>query len=104
MTIQTIPAPLNGKVDIITGRSCGIGLGTALLFASQGCSHMAITYLSSTAVAEFVLSSISTIDPSIVTAAFPADICNPGFGKHVIDSALQELQVDHIDILRKLRV
>ena len=99
MAIQTISAPLAGKVAVVTGGSRGIGEETALLFARQGCTHIAITYLSATSAAESVLLSILAIDPSIKTVAIQADVCDSNFGKHVVESALKELQVDHIDIL-----
>ena len=39
-----IPAPLAGKVSVITGGSCGIGAGIAIDFASKGCTGIVITY------------------------------------------------------------
>lgn len=99
MTITTIPAPLLGKVAIITGASRGIGEATALQFAERGCSHIAITYLQDAAAAESVLSKLRDINPSIKTAAFQADCRDREFGRRVIQESLQLLLTDRIDIL-----
>jgi NAD(P)-dependent dehydrogenase (short-subunit alcohol dehydrogenase family) len=40
----SIPAPLAGKVSIITGGSRDIGGGIAIDFANKGCTGIAITY------------------------------------------------------------
>ncbi|KEF61010.1 uncharacterized protein A1O9_02574 [Exophiala aquamarina CBS 119918] len=63
MAITTIPAPLKGKVAIITGGSKGIGRETALNFARKGCSHIAITYVQDNAAAREVLEAITDISP-----------------------------------------
>ena len=88
-----------GKVAIITGASRGIGLETALLFARQGCTHIAITYQSATSLAQAALASIATMDPSITTTTIQADVRDPDFGTHVVSCALTQLNVSQIDIL-----
>lgn len=99
MVRTTIPAPLLGKVAVITGASRGIGEATALDFAEKGCSHIAFTYLANSAAAESVLSKLRSINSDIKVAAFAADVRNRGFGKYVIEESLKALETDHIDIL-----
>ena len=99
MAITTVAAPLVGKVAVVTGASRGIGLATALLFAHQGCTHIAITYQAAKTLAQAALSSIASIDPDIIITAIQADVRNPNFGTHVVSSALTQLNVSQIDIL-----
>jgi 3-oxoacyl-[acyl-carrier protein] reductase len=96
---QTIPAPLKGKVAIVTGGSRGIGASVAQVFAQQGVTHLATTYSSNKLKAEEVLESIKKQFPSIKTYTFAADVCDPGFGKKVIEESMKGLEVDHIDIV-----
>ncbi|KAF4621940.1 hypothetical protein G7Y89_g14404 [Cudoniella acicularis] len=95
----TIPAPLAGKVAIITGGSRGIGEAVALDFARKGCTSIAITYHTDRTAAEKVLESIRSVNSSIKTTAFAADVCDPKCGKHVVSRAMKDLQTDRIDIL-----
>lgn len=99
MAITTIPAPLNGKVAIVTGGSKGIGRETALNFARKGCSHIAITYVQDSAAAAEVLKAVAEISPDCHTIAIKADVKNREFGKEVVQQSLSKLGIDHIDIL-----
>lgn len=96
--MESISAPLAGKVAIVTGGSRGIGASIAVTLARQGCSHIAITYSSAAAKAQAVLEEIHAISPKIKTTAFSADLADADFGKHVVQQALKGLEVDHIDI------
>jgi 3-oxoacyl-[acyl-carrier protein] reductase len=95
---STIPAPLNGKVALVTGGSRGIGAAIAETFAHQGCSHIAITYLSNKDLADTTLETIKKINDSIKTTAIAADVRDPHFGEKVVEQALKDLNVDRIDI------
>lgn len=97
--ITSVPAPLSGRVALVTGGSRGIGAGVAIDFARKGCSHVAITYSSDLDAANKVLSSIRDISSDIKTAAIKADVRSPTFGPEVIRLALESLGVDHVDIV-----
>lgn len=99
MAPTTIPAPLLGKVAVITGGTRGIGEATAMAFVRRGISHLAITYHSSADKANEVLSDAKKINPQLVTAAFQADTMDVNCGKKVIATALKDLKVDHLDIV-----
>ncbi|KAK3624724.1 hypothetical protein LTR56_020875 [Elasticomyces elasticus] len=96
---ETIKAPLQGKVALITGASRGIGAGIARVFAKNGCSHIAITYLASKDKAEEVLAGIRKEYPSIKTHAFQADVYDEDGGPKLVDQTLKGLGVDRIDIV-----
>nr|POF12903.1 short chain dehydrogenase asqe [Quercus suber] len=96
--MQSIPAPLTGKVAIVTGGSRGIGAVIAKTLARNGCSHIAITYGSKAGKAQEVLDEIKAINPEITTAAFAADLYDEAFGQKIVAQALEQLHVDHIDI------
>ncbi|KAK4545736.1 hypothetical protein LTR36_002690 [Oleoguttula mirabilis] len=96
---ETIPAPLKGKVAVVTGGSRGIGAGIAQTFARNGCTHIAITYLANKNAAHQTLDAIREINSSIKTCAFSADVRDPESGKKVVEEALKQLGTDHIDIM-----
>ncbi|OAP65111.1 hypothetical protein AYL99_01083 [Fonsecaea erecta] len=97
--ISSIPAPLAGRVAIVTGGSRGIGAAIAIDFARRGCSHVAITYLGNIDAAKKVLSTIEEISSDIKTALIRADVTSETFGPDVIKETLRSLAVDHIDIV-----
>ena len=97
--MDSIPAPLKGKVAVITGGSRGIGAAIAKIFALQGCSHIAITYNTNKAKAEEVLASIRETSPKIKTAAITADVLDPEIGPKVVKQSLESLEIDRIDIM-----
>ncbi|KAK5127160.1 hypothetical protein LTR85_008521 [Meristemomyces frigidus] len=96
---ETIPAPLKGKVAVVTGGSRGIGSGIAKAFARNGCTHIAITYLKNKDAADKTLDAIREINSSIKAYAFLADVRDPECGKKVVEEALKQLGTDHIDIM-----
>ncbi|KAK3704351.1 hypothetical protein LTR37_013904 [Vermiconidia calcicola] len=96
--VDTIPAPLRGKVAVVTGGSRGIGAGIAHKFVEHGCSHIALTYLSNKEKAEDVLISLRRINPNLSTCAIGGDVMDPDFGSKVVKGALAGLKTDHIDI------
>lgn len=97
--MDSIAAPLKGKVAIITGGSRGIGAGIARRFAEHGCSHIAITYSKEKAKAEEVLASIRQLHPDIKTCTFSADLLDAEFGPKVVKQAMEELGTTHVDIV-----
>lgn len=97
MPIETIAAPLRNKVAVITGGTRGIGRATAIEFARQGCSHIAISYRV-TDPSE-ALAAIKGVSSDIVTCAVKADINDDDFGATVIAESIKGLGVDHLDIV-----
>lgn len=97
--METIPAPLKGKVALITGASRGIGAGIAETFARQGCSHIAISYTSKPDLAEGTLAAMKAINGTIRTFAFKCDVKSPDCGRLAVEQTLSGLGVDHIDIM-----
>lgn len=97
MPVETIAAPLRNKVAVITGGSRGIGRATAIEFARQGCSHIAISHRSSDPSEALAL--IKGVSSDIVTCAVKADVDDDNFGATVIAESLKGLGVDHIDIV-----
>lgn len=99
MTAPTIPAPLIGKVAIVTGGSRGIGRGCALAFAKKGIAKIAITYASNSSAAEETVREIQKIRSDIKTTAIKADILSPTFATDVVAQTLSDLSTDKIDIV-----
>lgn len=97
--MDTIPAPLKGKVALVTGGSRGIGKATTLTLARHGCTHIAITYRSNLVAAKEVCSAVQKINPNIQTLAVSANLNDPKFGESVMKKTLSGLDVDHIDIV-----
>lgn len=97
--MESIPAPLKGKVAIITGGSRGLGACIAETFATHGCTHIAITYISNKAMAEDVEKKIKSISSKITTCSFKTDVADPECGKSTVEQSLKGLGVDHIDIM-----
>ena len=97
--METILAPLKGKVAVITGGSRGIGAGLIQKLAEQGCTHIATTYKSNKELAEKVLAAARKLSPKIKTHAIAADVRDPGFGSKVVEESLAGLGTDHIDIM-----
>jgi 3-oxoacyl-[acyl-carrier protein] reductase len=96
---DTIPAPLKGKIAIITGASRGIGASVVDVFTRHGCSHIAITYVSNQDKAEAVLEAAKKINPKLKTTVIKADVTDIDFGQKVVQGAIQGLGVDHLDII-----
>jgi len=96
---ETIPAPLKGKVAIVTGGGRGIGAATVKVLAQHGCTHIATTFTANKAKAEDVLAAVRGKYSAIKTCTFAADTRDPDFGKKVVEQALAGLGVDHIDIM-----
>ncbi|KAK4494928.1 hypothetical protein PRZ48_014284 [Zasmidium cellare] len=94
-----IPAPLKGKVAVVTGGGRGLGSAIAIKLAEQGASHIAISYGSNKTKAEETLATIHKISPNIKTHSFQADVLQDNFGSHVVKETLSGLGVDHVDIV-----
>ena len=99
MAIESIPAPLRGKVALVTGGSRGIGAGIAKILARNGCSHVAITYASNKTAGEKTLQAIKDLGGSIKAALIKGDVRDLQFGESVVTETLKQLDVDHIDIM-----
>ncbi|KAK4496838.1 hypothetical protein PRZ48_011287 [Zasmidium cellare] len=94
-----IPAPLEGKVAIVTGGSRGIGAVIAETLARHGCTHIAITYNSNKAQAEVTEKKIASINSKIKTFTLKTDVCDAECGRYTVEESLKGLGVDHIDIM-----
>ncbi|KAF2164763.1 hypothetical protein M409DRAFT_24668 [Zasmidium cellare ATCC 36951] len=97
--MEQIPAPLKGKVAVVTGGGRGLGSAIAIKLAEQGCSHLAISYSTNRTKADETLATIHKISPNIKTHAFSASVLEENFGAHIVDETLSGLGVDHVDIV-----
>ena len=95
----TIPAPLIGKVAIVTAGSRGIGAAIAIELARKGAAAIAITYNSNLAAAEATLAKIRAISPRAACTAIKADLLSPTFGEETVKAALADLGTAHLDII-----
>ncbi|ETI20555.1 hypothetical protein G647_08592 [Cladophialophora carrionii CBS 160.54] len=99
MAPATIPAPLDGKVALVTGGSRGIGRGIAVHFATKGLAKIAITYAANAAAADETLAEVRRINPNIKATAIKADVLSPTFAQDVVSQALTGLATQTIDIV-----
>ncbi|KIW74186.1 hypothetical protein Z517_12126 [Fonsecaea pedrosoi CBS 271.37] len=99
MSMTTIPAPLVGKVALVTGGSRGIGRGIAIHFARKGISKIAITYAENPSAAEETLAAIGKVDPSIVARAIRADVLSSTFASDLVPQVLENLSTQTLDII-----
>ena len=95
----TIPAPLIGKVAVITAASRGIGAAIAIELARKGAAAIAITYMSNFSAAENTLATIRATSPHSTCIAIKADLLSPTFGEDVVKASLSDLKVSHLDII-----
>ena len=96
---STIPAPLIGKVALITGASRGIGAAIAIELARKGAAAIAITYKGNIAASEDILDIIQATSPHAACTAIQADLLSPTFGEDVVKATLSNLKTSHIDII-----
>ncbi|EXJ69434.1 uncharacterized protein A1O5_07470 [Cladophialophora psammophila CBS 110553] len=99
MSTKTIPAPLDGKVALVTGGSRGIGRGIAIHFAAKGISKIAITYNGNTAAAEETLAEIRKVNSNTTATAIQADVLSPTFASDLVPRVLQDLSTARIDVV-----
>ncbi|KAK4508040.1 hypothetical protein PRZ48_001777 [Zasmidium cellare] len=97
--MDSVPAPLKGKVAIVTGGSRGIGAAIAETFAKNGCTHIGITYNSNKSLAEDTEKKMASINSKIKTFSLKTDICDAECGRYTVEESLKGLGVDHIDIM-----
>ena len=95
----TIPAPLLGKVAIITAASRGIGAAIAIELARKGAAAIAITYMDNLPAAENTLAKIRTLSPNATCIAIKADLLSPTFGQDIVKATLSDLKTSHLDII-----
>ena len=94
-----IPAPLIGKVAVVTGASRGIGSATAIELARKGAAAIAITYMGNLAAAENTLAKIRATSPHTTCIAIQADLLSPTFGEDIVKATISDLKTSHIDIV-----
>ena len=95
----TIPAPLIGKVALVTGGSRGIGAAIAIELARKGAAAVAITYVDNLAAAENTLARIRAVSPNATFTAIKADLLSPSFGEDTVKATLSNLKTSHLDII-----
>ncbi len=94
-----IPAPLMGKVAIVTGASRGIGAAIAIELARKGAAAIAITYHGNLPAAEKTLAKINATSPHATCIAIKADLLSPTFGEDIVKAAISTLSISYIDII-----
>lgn len=99
LNMDHIPAPLKGKIAVVTGGGRGLGSSIAIKLAEQGCSHIAISYSTNKVKADETLATIHKISPNIKTHSFASNVLQENFGTHIVAEALSGLGVDHVDIV-----
>ncbi|KIX96155.1 uncharacterized protein Z520_07933 [Fonsecaea multimorphosa CBS 102226] len=99
MSTSTVPAPLAGKVALVTGGSRGIGRGIAIHFATKGISKITITHAGNSSAAEETLAAIGKINPNITATAIQADVLSPSFASDLVPRVLRDLSTQTIDII-----
>lgn len=97
--MDSVPAPLKGRVAVVTGGSRGLGACIAETFAQHGCTHIAITYSTNKDKAQETEKRIAAISTGIKTFSFAIEITDPKCGKYTVEQSLKGLGVDHIDIM-----
>jgi len=102
MTVENLS--LEGKVAIVTGsgRETGIGAAIAKALARNGAS-VTINYVSDkvTKRAEAVVKAIKGFGGQ--ATAIQSDVTSPNGAKLLVDGTLKAFDVDHIDILGRLK-
>ena len=94
-----IPAPLVGKVAVVTGASRGIGSAIAIELARKGAAAIAITYVGNISAAENTLAKIRATSPHVTCIAIQADLLSLTFGEDIVKATLSGLNTSHIDVV-----